>query len=238
MVIEPTMTAVTTGDPVAVITTPTKSTIINARSNSLSSKVIIEHQELPSRVITSKVFSQHQGAGKEEGNEKGTPNPKPHPELLTYNHHTYIKTNPTTTITNNISTNTNGDDATTNNTDNGNGISDPSSPSLDIRLIRRRTSNRESARRVRARKAEQLKELQDKVNEYATFNAQLMVEKERWDHQKGILLHHFALLRESYKIKCEENIKLKEHGNRLKTMLSEQYGVDLEAVGLDTCLGD
>ena len=232
------MTAVTTGDPVTVITTPTKSTIVNARSNSLSSKVIIEHQELPSRVITSKVFPKHQGGGEEEGKEKGTPNPKPHPSLLTSNHHTYIKTNPTTTTTNNTTTNTNGDDDTTNNPDNGDGISDPSSPSLDIRLIRRRTSNRESARRVRARKAEQLKELQDKVNECATFNAQLMVEKGRWDHQRGILLHHFALLKESYKIKCEENTKLSEHGNRLRTLLSEQYGVDLEAEGLDTCLGD
>lgn len=72
----------------------------------------------------------------------------------------------------------------------------------------------------------QLKELQDKVTEYAAFNAQLLEEKGRLDHQRGILLYHLALLRESYRIKCEENTKLQEYGNRLKTMLSEKYGVD------------
>ncbi|KAK9840565.1 hypothetical protein WJX81_001658 [Elliptochloris bilobata] len=104
---------------------------------------------------------------------------------------------------------------------------DPDAPGLteeDRRRIKRRIANRESARRVRQKRQEQLDELEIKVGELARQNQALAAHLAEVEAHKGQLAAQVAALRERWQGAAAENLRLTGELAALRKTLQAQMG--------------
>lgn len=121
----------------------------------------------------------------------------------------------------------------------GRPIADARDPNADTSLteherkkIKRRIANRESARRVRAKRQEMMEELQRKTDEFMHSNARLAAHAAGLEQQRAVALSQFAILRDRYNSKAQEVLHLNIYVSKLRKALMDR-GVDLAAEGLN-----
>ncbi|KAL4444964.1 hypothetical protein ABPG77_004014 [Micractinium sp. CCAP 211/92] len=108
---------------------------------------------------------------------------------------------------------------------------DPDSPELtdaERRKIKRRIANRESARRVRAKRAELLEELQIKVTALTQQNGQLASHCTVMESQRNMLLQQNALLQQKLSQKSEESVSLLNQVFALRRLVAPEAAAQAE----------
>lgn len=108
---------------------------------------------------------------------------------------------------------------------------DPDAPELtdaERRKIKRRIANRESARRVRAKRAELLEELQIKVTALTQQNGQLASHCTVMESQRNMLLQQNALLQQKLSQKGEESVTLLNQVFALRRLVAPEMAAQVE----------